>query len=276
MTVEDALAHDLEKGARDDVFPDDDDDDESYKADEGEVVDNVIGNNDEKPHNWDDEENIKSITEGDLADCVQSSADAASVSSPSIKQNKAASAKAASVAGDQSMDEADIAAALNNSVNKEDNDSSLGAGSLLRRKEAEEQQQARLRAAKKKKKQVSAAARFMDLEADLGSDNEENDDRIKQINRGDLEEDENGMDDSLDGFVEHGALAGDNEEIEEGNEAARALYMERCAEDERNAIKDTMGAVFYGKNKKRKRGEIELDDLDEQQKMIDKRREERL
>jgi hypothetical protein len=30
-----------------------------------------------------------------------------------------------------------------------------------------------------KKKKISAAARFMDLEADLGSDNEENDDRVK-------------------------------------------------------------------------------------------------
>ncbi len=53
----------------------------------------------------------------------------------------------------------------------------------------------------------------MDLEAELGSDNEENDDRVKRINRDDLEEDENGLDDSLDGFVDNEAPAGDAEEI---------------------------------------------------------------
>ena len=30
-------------------------------------------------HNWDDEENIKSITEGDVADCMQSSEDLVSL-----------------------------------------------------------------------------------------------------------------------------------------------------------------------------------------------------
>jgi len=39
--------------------------------------------------------------------------------------------------------------------------------------------------------------------------------------------------------------------------------MAKQAEDERALIKQTMGAVFYGQNKKRKRGEIEFDDLDE-------------
>ena len=34
--------------------------------------------------------------------------------------------------------------------------------------------------------------------------------------------------------------------------------------------------MFYGQNKKRRRGEIEFDDLDEQQKIYLKRREERL
>ena len=42
------------------------------------------------------------------------------------------------------------------------------------------------------------------MEADLGSDNEENDDRVKNINKDDIEEDEDGLDDSLDGFVDHG------------------------------------------------------------------------
>lgn len=103
----------------------------------------------------------------------------------------------------------------------------------------------------------------MDLEADLGSDNEENDDRVKRINADDFEEDEAGLDDSLDGFVDHEAPAGDDQEIEAGNDAARDLFMAKQAEDERALIKQTMGAVFYGQNKKRKRGEIEFDDLDE-------------
>lgn len=63
----------------------------------------------------------------------------------------------------------------------------------------------------------------MDLEADLGSDNEENDDRVKRINREDAEENENGLDDDLDGFVTHEVPAGDAE----GEEAARDLYMSK-------------------------------------------------
>ena len=62
----------------------------------------------------------------------------------------------------------------------------------------------------------------MDLEADLGSDNEENDDRVKRINREDAEEnDENDLDGDLEGFVTQEAPADDAE----GEEAARDLYM---------------------------------------------------
>ena len=53
--------------------------------------------------------------------------------------------------------------------------------------------------------------------------------------------------------------------------------MAKQDEDEQAAIKQTLGAVFYGQNKKRKRGEIvEFDDLDEQQKLYYQRRKERL
>ena len=61
-------------------------------------------------HNWDDEENIKSITEGDLGSCVQSSVD---VASHKVKGS------ASSVAHEQSnkdncdsMEEDEIAEAL--------------------------------------------------------------------------------------------------------------------------------------------------------------------
>lgn len=109
----------------------------------------------------------------------------------------------------ESMEEAEIAEAL-----KSCNDSSFGADSLLRRKE---QEQERLRKKKAAKAKSSAAAKFMDLEADLGSDNEANDDRIKKINKDDFEEDEEGLDDDLDGFVDNEAPAGDAEEIEAGD-----------------------------------------------------------
>lgn len=49
---------------------------------------------------------------------------------------------------------------------------------------------------------------------------------MKRINKEDFEEDEEGLDDSLDGFVEHGPV-GDDEEIAAGNEAARDLYLAR-------------------------------------------------
>lgn len=119
------------------------------------------------------------------------------------------------------MEEAEIAEALKS------NESSLGAGDLLRRKEVEAKKVA------KAKKLKSAAARFLDEEAELGSDNEENDDKIKRINRDDIEEDENGLDDSLDGFVDNEMPAGDDEEIEAANQAARDLYLAKQAEDER-------------------------------------------
>ena len=86
----------------------------------------------------------------------------------------------------------------------------------------------------------------MDLEADLGSDNEENDDRVKKINKNDVEEDEEGLDDSLDGFVDNEQPAADDQEIDAAEKAARDLYLARAAEDEREALKKTMGAVFYG------------------------------
>lgn len=59
-------------------------------------------------------------------------------------------------------------------------------------------------------KKKKALRKFLDMEAELGSDDEENDDVRKDIDRGDEEENEDGLDDDLDGFVVHGA---DNEEI---------------------------------------------------------------
>ena len=136
MTVEDALAHDIEKGTgnADDAnnFPDDDD--ESFKPGDEQMGDAEVN------QNWDDEENIKSITEGDLAEMGQSSEDAVSAANhkqsgkatpASVASRSFASQKAAAKSANESMGEAEIAEALKS------NESSLDANSLLRRKEIE-------------------------------------------------------------------------------------------------------------------------------------------
>ena len=66
-------------------------------------------------------------------------------------------------------------------------------------------------------------SRFLEEEAELGSDNEENDDVRKNIDRvGDDEENENGLDDDLDGFV---VRAGDDEEIGDENADMHQKYL---------------------------------------------------
>ena len=48
---------------------------------------------------------------------------------------------------------------------------------------------------------------FLDVEAELGSDREENDDaKAKSIDMNDIEEDEDGMDSDLSGFVDREPL----------------------------------------------------------------------
>lgn len=67
-----------------------------------------------------------------------------------------------------------------------------------------------MRAAKRKEK--AKLRRFVDDEAELGSDNEENDERAKAIDRNDIEEREDDEDDrDLEGFVDRGPLEGDAE-----------------------------------------------------------------
>ena len=54
--------------------------------------------------------------------------------------------------------------------------------------------------------------RFVDDEAELGSDNEENDERAKAIDKNDIEEREDDEGDhDLEGFVDRGPLEGDAE-----------------------------------------------------------------
>lgn len=110
---------------------------------------------------------------------------------------------------------------------------------------------------KKKDKKV---ARFFDEEAELGSENEENDDIRKQINKDDIEENEEGLDSDLEGFVEKG----DNEIIGEAEEYMMDKFQRDLAEDDRKRTREMMYATIHGfKGKKRRRDEVEgLEDLD--------------
>ena len=116
-----------------------------------------------------------------------------------------------------------------------------------------------------------AIRKFMDEEAELGSDDEENDDGRRDIDRGDAEENEEGLDDDLDGFVVYGA---DDEEIADPDSDAYRRHQEFLEMQDRMELQQTMDAVIFGNNKKRKRGEFESD-LDDDSKRKLKMREER-
>lgn len=78
---------------------------------------------------------------------------------------------------------------------------------------------------KQKQKATKARiAKFLEEEAELGSDNEEHDDVRKKI-RSDEDEDEGSNSDSdLSGFVDNAPL-GDEDEIAEANAALREKYL---------------------------------------------------
>jgi len=71
---------------------------------------------------------------------------------------------------------------------------------------------------------------FFEEQADLGSDNEENDDVRKNINLDDEEENEEGHDEDLDGFVVHAA---DDEVVGEADEGLYHKHMEDMRELDR-------------------------------------------
>lgn len=106
--------------------------------------------------------------------------------------------------------------------------------------------------------------RFLEEEAELGSDNEDNDDVRKKINRDadDEEDDEEGLDDDLVDFVVH---EGDDVEIGEENEQMADDFRRRQMDlDDREMFNRTVNAVIFGhNNKKRKRDEVEGLDVDD-------------
>jgi hypothetical protein len=113
----------------------------------------------------------------------------------------------------------------------------------------------------KKVKNREAAKGFFDEEAELGSDDENKDDARKAINKDDLDENEDGMDSDLDGFV----AKGDDIEIGDAEEGALNKFMQDMHEDDKKRTHIAMQAALFGQNRKRKRGQVmgEDDDLDD-------------
>lgn len=103
----------------------------------------------------------------------------------------------------------------------------------------------------KKRKAKAKLAGFFDEEAELGSDDEEKDDARKAIDRNAADENEEGLDSDLDGFV----VRGDDVEIGDADEAMHAKFMEDVQNDEKAAMRKAMETAIFGKNKKRRRGE---------------------
>lgn len=118
--------------------------------------------------------------------------------------------------------------------------------------------------------------RYLEIEAELGSDDEDNDDIRKKINRDDEDElDGDDLDEDLDGFV----VRGDDQEIMDPDDDMIKKHRELMDMQDKMDIARTMQAVLFGNNKKRKRGDVDGlddDDLDDDQKRRKKMYEERM
>ncbi len=115
--------------------------------------------------------------------------------------------------------------------------------------------------------------KFVDLEAEIGSDDEDHDEvKAKSIDSGDRDEDEEGLDEDLKGFV----VTGQDEEIGEADEEMRQKFNRDREADDRAETAKIWSSVILGNNRKRKRGEIEFDELDEASKKKLKRIEQRM
>jgi hypothetical protein len=86
-----------------------------------------------------------------------------------------------------------------------------------------------------------------------------NDDRAKNIDRNDAEEDENGLDKDLEGFV----VNDNREEIGGDDQDMFNKFMDDANADDRLAIGQVYKSIILGQNRKRKRGDVDLDDVDD-------------
>jgi hypothetical protein len=84
-----------------------------------------------------------------------------------------------------------------------------------------------------------------------------------------LEENEEGLDEDLDGFV----VRGDDEIIGEAEDEMRRKYQQDLEEDDRRLKQMVMNAAIFGVNKKRTRQEADLAESDDE---FEKRKQERI
>ena len=110
----------------------------------------------------------------------------------------------------------------------------------------------------RKKKRVKLA--FFEDEAELGSDQEGNDDIKKKIDKNDQEEVDDNLDEDLDGFVVHA----DDEEVPDADINAHAKYLVDMADDDQKRLRQVMQETIFGhNNKKRKRDQVDgLDNVE--------------
>lgn len=136
----------------------------------------------------------------------------------------------------------------------------------------------KLRGRKPKIMNKELAAMFDD-EAELGSEDEEHDNRRKEIDRDDIEENEEGLDKDLEGFIDYN-MPNDNDDIHDPNNAALQKYLLDVQNDERERMRVAMRAVVFGHNKKRRFGPQDdyegLDDLQKRKLERIKEREEQM
>lgn len=160
------------------------------------------------PQVWDDEERVVNVEEGQEAGHEEGEAEveeAVSNSHMSAKDEKSA-------AEDEKSQTSEIVARKRRLANKEAGDSQA---SSVRREQL--------------KKRNMKAKKFFDEEAELGSDDEENDDICKKINKEDFEENEEGLDADLEEFVDNG----DHELIEDDEQNAFAKFQQDMYNDDR-------------------------------------------
>lgn len=102
----------------------------------------------------------------------------------------------------------------------------------------------------KHKANKSKLQNYLEEEAELGSDNEENDNVRKQINKDDQEEDEEGLDEDLAEFIDfEGEMNGN---VEPANEEIAKQYMEQEKLREQEEIRAVINNLGNrGRNKKR-------------------------
>ena len=108
--------------------------------------------------------------------------------------------------------------------------------------------------------------KYLEMEAELGSDDEEHDGcEAKRINASDAEENEQGLDKDLEGFIV-------NEKPPEGSdeEAMRDKYIEDIQRDDKAQTNQVISSIFMGNNRKARRGDVDLGDFGERRRNQDR------